>query len=362
MADILTKTCFVFGNENIYDQFFDGVKTYLSSRSKQERIHEIEKQVSDDLDKFSTRFRLANLKSQDTINIKQLVYRSSTLFVAALASIHNIFESSFFDNIRTMTDRNIISQTMKVKLSYAVAIACEMRLKVYLEKKSQCDNPVELNQTNENIKKFLSIVGARNTINYFQIAYCLQREVAKQLKLTKLHFYSNPQLINITIGMAFGMDIDSSIINVSSELAWNARRFNFDNCIENLETKYCFSYDITETDFQLNKTLILTLADHLFEVKVFDEALELYQQVLDISNKDIGEKNGSRATAWVYRKIGRCTKHLQKWSESAEMFHNEIKIFQLTFLDQETDNQLAIAFNHLGSVLLEIYQYNGALI
>ena len=289
LADILTKTCFVFGNENIFDQFFSGVKTFLSSRSKLERIQEIEKQVSDDLDKFSTRFRLANLKSQDTINIKQLVYRSSTLFVAALASIQNIFESSSFDNIQTMTDRNIISQTMKVKLSYAVAIACEMRLKVYMEKKSQCDNPVELNQTNENIKKFLSIVGARNTKSYFQIAYCLQREVAKQLKLTKLHFYSDPQLINITIRMAFGMDIDSSIYNTSSELAWNARQFNFDNCIENLETKCCFSF-ITETDFQLNETLIVTLADRLFEIKVFDEALELYQQVLDISNKETGEK------------------------------------------------------------------------
>ena len=362
LADILTKTCFVFGNENIFDQFVNGVKTYLSSRSKQERMYQIEQQVSDDLDKFSTRFRLANLKSQDTINIKQLVYRSSTLFVAALASIHNIFESSSFDNIQTMTDKNIISQTMKVKLSYAVAIACEMRLKVYMEKKSQCDNLIELNQTNENIKKFLSIVGAKNTINYFQIAYCLQREVAKQLKLTKLHFYSDPQLINITIGMAFGMNIFSSIINISSEFAWNARHFNVDNCIENLETKCCFNYDNTETDFQLNKISIETLANHLYGVKIFDEALELYQQVLNISNKDTGEKERSRATAWVYRKIGFCTTHLQKWSDSAKMFHNEIKILQLTCLDQETDKELAIAFNHLGSVLSEIYQYNDALI
>ena len=361
LADILTKTCFVFGNENIFDQFFSGVKTFLSSRSKLERIHEIEKQVSDDLDKFSTRFRLANLRSQDTINIKQLVYRSSTLFVAALASIQNIFESSSFDNIQTMTDRNFISQTLKVKLSYAVAIACEMRLKVYMEKKSQCDNPVELNQTNENIKKFLSIVGARNTISYFQIAYCLQREVAKQLKLTKLHFYSDPQLINITIGMAFGMDIDSSSFNTSSELAWNVREFNFDNCIENLETKCCFSF-ITETDFQLIETLIVTPADHLFEIKVFDEALELYQQVLDISNKDTGEKKRSQARAWIYCKIGLCTLHLQKWSESEKMFHNEIKILQLTCLDQETDQELATAFNNLGLVLSKIYQYNGAVI
>ena len=149
LADILTKTCFVFGNENVFDQFVYGVKAYLSSKLKQERIHEIEQQVRDDLDKFSTRFRLANLISQQTINIKQLVYRSSTLFVAALASIHNISESSCFDIIQAMANRNIISQTTKVKLSFAVAIACEMRLKVYVEKKSQCDNPIKLYETDE---------------------------------------------------------------------------------------------------------------------------------------------------------------------------------------------------------------------
>ena len=134
LADILTKICLMFGNDDIFDQFVNRVKTYLNSKSKQDRFHEIEQQVREDLDKFSTRFRLANLKSQHTINIKQLVYRSSTLFVAALGSIHNIFESSCFDIIQTMPNRNIISQTTKVKLSYAIAIAGEMRLKVYMEK------------------------------------------------------------------------------------------------------------------------------------------------------------------------------------------------------------------------------------
>ena len=56
LADILTKTCLVFGNEDIFNQFVNGVKTYLNSKSKQDRFHEIEQQVREDLDKFSTRF------------------------------------------------------------------------------------------------------------------------------------------------------------------------------------------------------------------------------------------------------------------------------------------------------------------
>ena len=362
LADILTKTCFVFGNEDIFDQFVSRVRTYLSSKSKQDRFHEIEQQVRDDLDKFSTRFRLANLKSQDTINIKQLVYRSSTLFVAALASIHNVFESSCFDIIQVMASRNIISQTTKVKLSYAVAIACEMRLTVYMEKKSQCDNPIIFNETDENIKKFLSIVGAKNTINYFQIAYCLQREVAKQLNLSKLRFYSDPQLINITLGMAFGMEFTHVISNITFQFAWNVKDFNFDDCIENLETKCYLNYDIIKTDFQINKKIIANLANHLFKVKMFDEALELYEQLLDVSDKDNSRKNTNRTTALIYMNIGLCMVNLQKCSKSADSFQNAIKVFQLTCLDQETDEELASAFNELGSALVKIHQHDGALI
>ena len=61
-------------------------------------------------------------------------------------------------------------------------------------------------------------------------------------------------------------------------------------------------------------------------------------------------------------KIGVCMIHLQKCSESAKSLHNAIEIFQLTCLDQETDEEIAIAFNKLGSVLVQICHYDDALI
>ena len=362
LADIQTKTCFVFGNKNVFDQFVDGVKTYLSNKSKQERIHEIEQQVRDDLDKFSTRFRLANLKSQDTINIKQLVYRSSTLFVAALASIHNISESSCFDIIQKMTDRNIISQTTIVKLSYAVAIACEMRLRVYMKEKSQCDNPIELNESDENIKKFVSIVGVKNTINYFQIAYCLQSEVAKQLNFTKLHFYSDPRLINITIKLAFGMKLLQPISDIQFNVDWNMKHFSFDNCIQKLETENCSNCEIIKEEFHFNQELIRVLAFRLLKASIFDEALELYQQLLAAFNKDEMEKTTNRNIAWIYMKVSLCLDRLQNYNDSAENLMKAIKIYLLTTLDQETDKDLAVAFNNIGSVLLYVHRYIDASI
>ena len=169
LADILTKTCFVFGNEDIFFQFKNGVKKYLESKSKQTRIDEVKQQVREDLNKFCTRFRLAKWQSFDTINIKQLVYRSSTLFITALARIHNISENSCFNIIQKMKDNRIISPQTSDKLSFAIAIACEMRLRVYMEKKSQCDNAFNLHEYDKKITKFLNIVGAKTQSTIFKL-------------------------------------------------------------------------------------------------------------------------------------------------------------------------------------------------
>ena len=84
LADIFTKTCFVFGDENIFRQFETTVKEHLNGKSKLERIDEIKQQVKYDLKKFIARFRMVTLQSQETIYIKQSVYRSTTLFIHSL--------------------------------------------------------------------------------------------------------------------------------------------------------------------------------------------------------------------------------------------------------------------------------------
>ena len=201
LADTLTKTCFVYGNQIIFEQFKDGTQNYLDKRSETDTINDIQERVHDDLCKFSIRFRLTNLKSQTTINIKQFVYLSSTSFVSALATKHKISANSCFDLIELMSNNKVITQNAAQKLNYAIAIACEMRLRVYMEKKSHCDNVIDLNH--DDIEKFLDIVGVASTVSYFQIASCLQCEVAKQLNFTNLHFYADPQLINVAISLAF---------------------------------------------------------------------------------------------------------------------------------------------------------------
>ena len=158
LSDLLSKTCFVYGCRELYQEFLDGVKNHLHSKTHEEACLEIIAQVKDDLNKFSTRLCLAKLHNNDTINIKQLIYRSSTLFIGAMGRFHRISANSCFDVINEMAVENKITQQTKHSLMFAVAIACETRLRVYMTERSQRDS-IQVKVHQGGMKAFLNIVG-----------------------------------------------------------------------------------------------------------------------------------------------------------------------------------------------------------
>ena len=394
LADILTKTCFVFGNKDIFAEFAKGVQNHLNKQSKTEVIKQIQQQVKNDMDKFATRFCLSKLKSQNKINIKQVVYRSTTIFISALARLYNISATSSFDVIDNMEQNNKISQSIAKKLQYAVAIASEIRLRVYMKMKGQND-AIDLNQ-NDAIKSFLKIVGATATINYFQIAYCLQCEIAKQLNLTKLRFYSDPQLINITVNLAFRLrgisNFDSmSFSNKTFNRNWKPSNFDFDTCITQLEaeTNWNLTTDTSTTysskENNLNLKLTKTIANKLHLNEIYDEALEFYEKLLKIYriNSEItsdtsindtsvtitdGQKNfgadnfanvGSKIE--IHFNIGICHLKLCNYSDALAFLTRALDIFQHTALNPDKDRNIANTLGNIGICHLKLCNYSDAL-
>ena len=357
LADILTKTCFVFGNEDIFKQFTHGAQIYRDTKSQIDTINDIKKQVKQDLNNFSTRFRLSKLKSQLSINIKQLVYRSTTIFISALARKHNISANSCFDIIDEMANNKQITQNTAEKLKFAIAIACEMRLRVYTDKNCQCDNAIDLKQ--DGIERFLDIVGVTCTICYFQIAYCLQREVAKQLNFTKLHFYTDPQLINITIGLAFGMKFFKNFSEESQEQTWDSCEFDFDACIEQLELKMK-SNTIKDCSNQtdLNPKQIASIADYLYSTEIFDEAIEFYIQWLDIHESKSSENDRDYDVALANSHIGECLIRLNKPAEALGYLRRSLEITENLSLGDES---VAAALHNIGYCHIDLQNYDEAL-
>ena len=362
LSDILTKTCFVHGNEEVFKQFESSVKIYLKQTSKSKRIEEVKQQVKDDLDNYSTRLRLAKLRSNQTINIKQLIYRSTTIFIAALGRIHNISANSSFEIINEMHRIGEVTKTTQDKLNYAIAVACEMRLKIYSKCSCQNDSPSSLIQDDETVNQLFDFVGEASTINYFQIAYCLQCEVAKQLNFTKLHFYSDPRIFNFKLGITF--DIKSLKLDILKNLpkfVWDRNEFNFDKCIEQLETSAGSEHEPTMSDSENDVKMIKTLADHLYLINAYDDALEFYETTLEIhKDEPNGEcNNGNIAT--TLNNVGRCLMKMQRCDDALIHLKQSLEINRNITLDERKDGSIARTLNNVGNCLMKMQRYDDAL-
>jgi len=206
LSDVLMETCFVQGDQSIHDEFNKGIQSCKKSKTTEEIINEIGNQVKNDCDKFAIRMSIANLKPNKKLNIKQMFYRTSTIFIAALGKICHTKSPSCFDIIDELAAQKRLSQKTSVKLLYAVAISCEIRLGIYMHEKSQRNyiNPVKNAKTI--FDSILHVVDVNSIVSYFQITYCLQREVIRLLKIKETHIYSNPTLLNIAICYALKQD------------------------------------------------------------------------------------------------------------------------------------------------------------
>ena len=276
-----------------------------------------------------------------------------------------------------MANNKQITQTTCEKLKFAIAVACEMRLRVYTKKNRQCDNAIDLKQ--DGIETFLDIVGVACTINYFQIAYCLQCEVAKQLNFTKLHFYTDPQLINITIGLAFGMTNLPSFSKDSQKQIWDSSKFDFDACIEQLESEMKtkvqkkvkilwrktiqnFSNIFRQTpasssnQTDLNPQQIKSVADYLDSAEVFDEAVEFYKHLLNVYESKSIDKSGDYDVAWANHRIGYCLLKLNEPDLALSYLRRALEIE-----GNDGSPLVPITLHDIGWCHIDLHNYDEAL-
>ena len=296
LGDILTQTCYVYGNKTIFDQFDAGVLDHKRKQSQDENIKLVTKQVKEDLDSFSSRFTLSNLQTKNSLNIKKDVYRSSTIFVSALAKLYNLSASSCMEIIKELSLKCLISDFTKHKLKFAVAVSCEARLKWYMKMKSQCDFVQYQTKNNSQLLEFITMIGKNTIINYFQITYCLQCELMNRLKYRfKSHIYLHPELINMAIcsGLKLNRELNLLLKQTNILDLPNNKRFQFQSSLQRLgET--CFYRNISpklgisikwgkEKNYSKeNGKKLNTIAEYLYQVERVGEAIDFIKQALKI--------------------------------------------------------------------------------
>ena len=271
LSDILTQTCFVYGDQTLHHSFEIGVKIHKNSKTQEEMLDEVKKEVEKDLDKFATRIKLANLKPNDVLNVKQMFFRTSTLFIGALGKMCNAKSLSSFDIIDELAERKILSDNAKFKLSFAVAISCEVRLRVYMNAKSQRDYIQPRENAETLFDEILKIIDIESIISYFQITYSLQCEIVRLLGIKETHIYSNYRLINIALCYALKQN------NLMLALLKN---YEDTKTLVKNSAKTVSQYDFNQkTDsenaisFEHFDDYILRLEDEVHEAMSFDKCL-----------------------------------------------------------------------------------------
>ena len=357
LNDVLTKTCFVFGDRDVYEEFKKGVYKILENEHTADRLESVKKQVMDDLKKYATRSTLFQLYLKNKINIKKDVYRSTTLFIAALGRFYNLRERSSFDIIDNLS---IYDGDAKHKLKYAVAIACEIRLRWYMRNRRQAEVIVQKTVNKNLIETLFGIVGNASTINYFQIAYALQSDVSKRFLLEKLHFFSNPQLLNFSI--VHCLNDKKSMNTLLNDLKRNEkseRLLYFSNCIKLLEEE-------TNAFSNLHITILKqSTIEQFFEIGVilmdigaYDDALEYFlKQKQLLRNRPIHYNDGY---AKMLHKIGLCYIERHKPKQALEHLEKEKRILRIISNDIANDNRFALALREIGLCFYQLNNFNKA--
>ena len=109
LNDILTKTCFIYGDAALFSKFHNEVMKSIDEQTNDERTESVKQQIIEDLENFATRTMLFQTYMQQDINIKKVLYLSSTLFITALGRICNIHELLCFEVIEELAEQIEIS-------------------------------------------------------------------------------------------------------------------------------------------------------------------------------------------------------------------------------------------------------------
>ena len=181
LADILTRTCFVSGNKCIYEDFQSLTQVVLqedaAGYSKQIKL-----QLKEDMETYDAFNTINAVGTVVKWNIKRVIYRSTSLFVSGLGRLHSIEKYSCFDIIDTLLRLGKLSSMSAQSLSFAIAVACETRLRVYMLKENQHDSIGDRDfYTNEHkaIRCLCQLIGEQSLGDYFVTTVGFQTAISR---------------------------------------------------------------------------------------------------------------------------------------------------------------------------------------
>ena len=139
LGDVLRKTCFVSGFQEVYELYPCMVLTKMKKEHGL-RINEIKTTILRYAKEFDVLQLNFDFLKANTMSIKQTVYRQFTLLISLIGAYHGINSSSSFDIVEELNRRHLLHDGDRyLEYIYAICIMCEMRVRLYMSEYSQAD-------------------------------------------------------------------------------------------------------------------------------------------------------------------------------------------------------------------------------
>nr|XP_039257629.1 uncharacterized protein LOC120334227 [Styela clava] len=130
LKDLLARTCFVYGDENVY-KLFDNVSKWILDAQRLSK-EEFSKSLQENINiKLQGKFFVISGTYNYLQDVKQMFYRPLTALLSCVDRLQNFHSTTTWDTISALMKSEIISNGGFNKLRFALAIACELRLKLY---------------------------------------------------------------------------------------------------------------------------------------------------------------------------------------------------------------------------------------
>ena len=157
---ILSNTCYVYGDQSIHRKSESCVNGDVLMQNGS-LADDVLNQIKHNLENFAIRSVLLKITDQGKCNVEKDIYCATTSLISALGKLNHISITSSFEIVRKLADKTVISNFAKHKLMYAIAIACELRLRWYMMNKKRKD---EIKIENVN-----SIAGEKMQLTIFEL-------------------------------------------------------------------------------------------------------------------------------------------------------------------------------------------------
>ena len=361
LADILTKTCYVAGDRDIHEEFQRKANALLEKGG----LTEITIPLMQDLSSFNPMIKISLTNVANMCDVKRVLYRTTTLFISALGRLSKINQYCCFDIIKKIQEANKFSEETAHHLSYAVAIACEARLRVYMLNKGQDDffggRRYEMND-DKTLQLLIDLLGQQSLGDYFVIAFTLQKAISDN---NLLHLRSFPYKIWHKFMLFWNLDLKDRFYfewetlqadrSPAKVLATNAENFfilyavakmdrrseNYEKALQTLDLISELSHESEEIldDPDIRLIAPVLKSDCLQEKVQCLNALKRHQEALEFSakaiylNSKLDLTNDERAlnVGTLYFYVGQACELLGRFEEAVNNFEKSI-----LYLEQST--------------------------